>query len=129
MNTAILRGFVTREPFIAEGKTKTAMFTLACQDREMPKDSQGNFHTDFIKVVCFNYKGLATVVSKYVEKGTELIIEGKISSNSYQRTNEDGFEETVYTTEVVANSLEFVSRARKSNASEETTSNKGKKSE
>jgi len=122
MNSVILRGFVANKPFVSG---KAAMFTLAVQDRTMPKDADGNYHTDFIKVVSFAQT--ATLVSKYVEVGTELLISGKLSSGSYDKTNESGEVTKVYTTEVTCQNLEFVSRSKRSDSSEDTGTSKSKK--
>ena len=45
----------------------------------------------------------AEVIEKYVQKGTKIVVSGRIQTGSYK--NKD--DKTVYTTDVVVNSIEF----------------------
>lgn len=58
--------------------------------------------TDFINVVVWNKQ--AENLVKYVKKGNQIAIEGRIQTRSYD--NEEG--KKVYVTEVLANHVEFI---------------------
>jgi single-strand DNA-binding protein len=62
-----------------------ATFTLATADRQ--KDSQGNWSdkTEWHNLVAFNRR--AEDVRDYVKKGTQLFIEGKIQTRSWDDRN------------------------------------------
>lgn len=103
MNSVELIGRLTRDPDIkckSDG-TAVASFILAV-DRDGKKDIDGKKLADFIRVVTFGSQ--AETVEKYIKKGRWLAIQGRIQTGSYTDRND----ETVYTTDVVANRVEFV---------------------
>lgn len=108
MNNVILIGRLTKEPEITYTKDNLAVarFTLAV-DR-MKKDE-----TDFIRIVTFGKQ--AENCKKYLDKGKQVAIQGAIRTGSYQ--NKDG--KTVYTTEILANNVQFLSSGRKEKKEEE----------
>ena len=75
-----------------------ANFTLAIK-REMKEDE-----TDFLS--CVAYGNLADLISKYLDKGSRVLIEGRIQTGSYE--NKDG--KKVYTTNIVVDKVEFLSK-------------------
>ncbi len=100
MNKTILCGRLTKDPDIyANGDSKTAKYTIAV-DRAYKKE--GSQDSDFISCVVFG-KG-ADFAEKYLQKGTKILIEGRIQTGSY--TNKEG--QKVYTTDVVVDRHEFV---------------------
>lgn len=103
MNNVILMGRLTRNPEVrvsqgAEPMT-IARFTLAVDRKYAKKDSEDK--TDFISIVVFGKK--AEFTEKYLKQGTKVVVEGRIQTGSY--TNKDG--NKVYTTDVVAEDIEF----------------------
>ena len=105
MNKAMLVGRLTRDPNVRYSQGESAMciarFTLAV-DRRRTKNQDPNAQTaDFISCVAFGKTG--EFVEKYAKKGTKFDIVGRIQTGSYQ--NKDG--QTVYTTEVVVEEIEF----------------------
>ena len=103
MNKTFLHGHVGKDPevkTIDSGK-KVAKFTFATS--ESYKDSQGERKetTSWHSIVMWDK--LAELCEKYVKKGSELILEGKISYRDY--TDKEGVKK--YFTEIVCNSLEF----------------------
>ena len=103
MNKVILMGRLTREPDVRYSTTGAeqlaiARYTLAI-DRRYQKDSQNN--ADFIRCVTFGKS--AEFAEKYFHQGTKIVVEGRIQTGSY--TNKDG--QRVYTTDVVAENVEF----------------------
>ena len=104
MNKVILMGRLTRDPEVrysqGEQSTAIARYTLAV-DRRFRRD--GDTQTaDFINCVAFGRQG--EFAEKYLRKGIKIAITGRIQTGSY--TNKDGA--TVYTTDVVADRVEFL---------------------
>lgn len=99
MNQAILMGRLTKDVSVnGDGDHKVAKFTLAV-DRRFKKEGQPE--TDFIS--CAAFSKLADFSEKYLKKGTKVVLSGRIQTGSYK--NKDG--QTVYTTDVIAESIEF----------------------
>ena len=100
MNRVILCGRLTKDPTVSQnGEMITAKYSLAV-DRVGAKD--GGQTADFINCVAFGKNG--EFASKYLHKGTKILIEGHIVTGSY--TNKDN--QKVYTTEVAIDKHEFV---------------------
>lgn len=76
-----------------------ARFTLAVDRRFKAEGSDQK--ADFINCVAFGKT--ADFASKYLKKGTKIVVVGRIQTGSY--TNKDG--QKVYTTDVVAEEIEF----------------------
>ena len=102
MNKVILMGRLTRDPDVrysqGEQASAVARFTLAV-DRRFKRD--GEQTADFISCVAFGKTG--EFLERYCHQGTKLVIEGRIQTGSY--TNKEG--NKVYTTDVVAENVEF----------------------
>jgi single-strand DNA-binding protein len=83
VNKAILLGNVGKDPEIrsTNGGSLVASFSLATADRQ--KDGQGNWQdkTEWHNLVAFNRT--AEIVRDYVKKGSQLLIEGKIQTRSW----------------------------------------------
>lgn len=104
MNKVILMGRLTRDPEVrySQGETPLAVarFSLAV-DRRFNRNNGDQQTADFINCVAFGKQG--EFVEKYLHKGTKIALTGRIQTGSY--TNKDG--QKVYTTDVVAEELEF----------------------
>ena len=101
MNRVELIGRITRDPELryTSSNIATTRFTLAVN---RPFQGQnGEQGTDFINVVVWRKQ--AENVSKYVSKGSLVAVEGRIQTGSYEK---DG--QRVYTTDVVADSVQFL---------------------
>ena len=101
-NKAFLLGHVGKDPEIrstASGIT-VASFSLATADRQ--KDSHGNWEdkTEWHSLVAF--QRTAEIVRDYVKKGTQLFIEGKIQTRSWDDKTSG---EKKYKTEILCNEL------------------------
>src|SRR5579862_9896925 len=83
VNKVILLGNVGKDPEIRStgGGTAVANFTLATSDRF--QDSQGNWQdrTEWHNLVAFNRT--AEIIRDYVRKGSQLLIEGKIQTRTW----------------------------------------------
>lgn len=101
MNSVQLVGRLTRDPDVkySDGGSTVARFTLAV-DRRFKRE--GGDSADFISCVAFGKT--AEFLEKWFRKGQRLGLTGRIQTGSY--TNQDG--NKVYTTDVVAENMEFV---------------------
>ena len=102
MNKAILMGRLTRNPDIrytqGEKPVCIARYTLAV-DRRFKRD--GEQEADFISCVAFGRQ--AEFAEKYLQKGTKIVVSGRIQTGSY--TNREGAR--VYTTDIVVEEQDF----------------------
>ena len=108
MNSVSLIGRLTRDPdvrYSSGSQTAVARFTVAVDREYQPKD--GEKQADYISIVCFGKT--AELVEKYIGKGRLVGITGRIQTGSYEK---DG--RKVYTTDVVADRVQFLDRAGQS---------------
>ena len=112
MNRVILMGRLTRDAEIrysqGESSTAIARFSLAV-DRRFRRDNDEQT-ADFINCVAFGRT--AEFLERFGRKGTKFVLEGRIQTGSY--TNKDG--QRVYTTDVVAENVEFAESKNNSSA-------------
>lgn len=102
MNNVVLIGRLTRDPevrYTSETQMAVARFSVAI-NRSVR--SGGEKQTDFPNVVVFGKQ--AENCERFLGKGRLVGIQGRIQTGRY--TNKNG--DTVYTTEVVANNVEFL---------------------
>lgn len=109
MNKTFLSGRLTRDPEQRQTQAGQAVasFTLAVdkklsRDKKQEAESQGKPTADFIKVTAWGMT--ADMAIRYLSKGSQCIVEGRIQTGSYK--DKDG--KTVYTTDVIADSIEFI---------------------
>jgi single-strand DNA-binding protein len=102
VNKVFLLGNVGKDPEIRStaGGMTVASFSLATADRA--KDAQGNWadKTEWHNIVCF--QRTAEVVRDYVKKGSQILIEGKIQTRSW---DDKASGEKKYKTEILCNEL------------------------
>ena len=107
VNKVFLLGNVGKDPEIraTAGGMTIASFTLATADRR--KDAQGNWQdsTEWHNLVAF--QRTAEIVRDYVKKGTQLFIEGKIQTRSWD-DKESGAKK--YKTEILVNELTLLGK-------------------
>lgn len=100
MNNVVLIGRLTKDPeirYIPESQNAVASFTLAV-DRPFAKDKQA----DFIRITVFGKQ--AENCERFLTKGKLAGVQGRLQTGSYK--NKEGA--TVYTTDVVADRVEFL---------------------
>lgn len=118
MNKCEIVGRMTRDPETsntASGNVATR-FSIAVNRRF--KNANGNYDADFINCIAFGKT--AEFISKYFSKGMAIGLVGRIQTGSY--TNKDG--KKVYTTDVVAEEVEFVdSKSSNSNSDNSESAN------
>jgi len=105
VNKVILVGNVGRDPEVRylERNVAVANFTLATTERgyTMQNGTQVPERTEWHNIVA--WRGLAELAGKYIRKGRQLYIEGKIQSRSWEK---DGIKR--YTTEIYAESIQLL---------------------
>lgn len=89
------------------GPRKCATFSLATTERY--KDRSGNIvnNTEWHNIVSWNH---AELCEKYVQKGTQLYVEGKLRTRSW----EDKSGNKRYVTEIMADSLQLLGKKENS---------------
>lgn len=101
LNRALLVGRLTRDPELrrtGSGKAVTS-FNLAVE-RNFKSDYQD---ADFINCVCWGK--IAENTERYCSKGSLVSVDGRIQTRNYE--NNQG--QKVYVTEVIADSVQFIS--------------------
>lgn len=114
INKIILIGNLGKDPDIKtlQNDNKVANFSIAIY--ETYKDKSGEKQTSTEWVNCVVWGKLASVVEKYLKKGSKVYIEGKLKTDSYEK---DG--QTRYSTKVNVFSLEMLGgKTDKSNNSQ-----------
>lgn len=106
VNKVILIGNAGKDPEVRylENGTPKCSFSLATSETYTNKNGEKVTNTEWHNIVI--WRGLAEVAQKYVKKGTQVYIEGKIKSRSYD--DKDGVKK--YITEIVADSMQLLGR-------------------
>ena len=105
VNKVILLGRLGKDPDVRYTSNQKEVVTFSLATNERRKDAaSGDWvdNTEWHRVVAFGR--LAEVCSKYVKKGKELYVEGALRTNKWQ--DKEGRDR--YTTEVIANNIQFV---------------------
>ena len=104
VNKVILVGNLGKDPEVRhlEGGVSVAHFTLATN--EYYKDKQGNRveRTEWHNISA--WRGLADMADKFLKKGQQVYIEGKLRTRQYQ----DKDQQTRYITEIIADEISML---------------------
>ena len=109
LNKAMLIGNVGRDPEVRyldgnNGQAKVATFTLATTERYRDRNGETRENTEWHNIVA--WRSTADVVEKYVKKGTQVYIEGRIRTRSW----DDQTGNKRYTTEIIADTLQLLGK-------------------
>ncbi len=113
VNKVILVGNVGKDPetrYIDES-TAITKFPLATSETYKNRNGERVSNTEWHNIVL--WRGLAQVAEKYVKKGTQIYLEGRIKTRSY----DDADGNRKYITEIVGDQLQMLGR-RPDDASE-----------
>lgn len=116
MNKVILMGRLTRDPEIrvTQSGMAVARMTIAV-NRRTGKDKEQA--ADFISLIAWDK--VAGIAEKYLAKGRQILVEGRIQTGSYEKN-----EQKHYTTDVVCERIEFAdSRQQNTNSATPPTDN------
>lgn len=120
LNKVMLIGNVGRDPEIRylEGNgqngqgTKVATFTLATSERYRDRSGETRENTEWHNIVAWRQS--ADVCEKFVKKGTQLYIEGKLRTRNF--TDASGAKR--YVTEITVDTLQLLGRRDENPASQ-----------
>ena len=104
LNKVILIGRLGRDPetrFMANGEA-VCNFSVATSESWKDQNGQRQESTEWHNVTM--YRKLAEIAGKYLTKGSQVYLEGKIQSRKYQ--GKDGIERTAY--EIIANEMKML---------------------
>ena len=102
MNKVFLVGRLTRDPELRY--TSSNLATMRCSiavDRQFAREGEER-GADFINIVAFGNR--AETMGKYLTKGSQIAVDGRIQTGSYDGA--DG--KKVYTTDVVVENFQFL---------------------
>jgi len=107
INKAILVGNVGKDPEVRylDKNVAVANFTLATTERgyTMQNGTQVPDRTEWHNIVA--WRGLAELAEKHIRKGSQLYIEGKIQTRSWEK---EGIKR--YTTEIYAETIQLLGK-------------------
>ena len=105
----MLIGNVGKDPEVryldgTSGSAKVATFTLATTERYRDRNGETRENTEWHNIVA--WRGNADVVERFVKKGTQLYIEGRIRTRSW----DDQTGNKRYTTEIMVDNLQLLGK-------------------
>ena len=105
-NKVILIGNVGKDPEVRHLETGIAVasFTLATRERYKNRNGELQDQTEWHNIVC--WRNLAELSEKYIKKGAQIFVEGKIRTRSW--ADQTGAKR--YTTEIVADNIRLLDR-------------------
>ena len=109
LNKVMLIGNVGRDPEVRyldgnSGNAKVATFTLATTERYRDRNGETRENTEWHNIVA--WRGNADVAERFVRKGTQLFIEGRIRTRSW----DDQTGNKRYTTEIIVDNLQLLGK-------------------
>jgi len=121
VNKVILIGNVGKDPETRhlEGGNTVSKFPLATSENYKNKDGEKITNTEWHNIVL--WRGLAEIAEKYVKKGSQLYIEGRIRTRTY--TDQEG--NTKYITEIIGDSMQMLTRKSDGPSADQTSPSSG----
>ena len=109
LNKVMLIGNVGRDPEVRyldgnSGNAKVATFTLATTERYRDRNGETRENTEWHNIVA--WRGNADVAERFIRKGTQLYIEGRIRTRSWDDQNGN----KRYTTEIIVDNLQLLGK-------------------
>ena|SRR5690625_2842460 len=102
LNRVVIVGRLTRDPDLRYTPNGVAVANFTVAANRPFTNQQGNREADFIN--CVVWRKPAENLANYMKKGNLIGVDGRLQSRSYE--GQDG--KTVYVTEVVADSVQFL---------------------
>jgi len=111
VNKVILVGNLGKDPELRYTPSGVAVATFSLATSERYKDKNGEWvdKTEWHNIVA--WRQLAEICGKYLHKGKQIYLEGKLQTRSYD--DRDGNKR--YTTEIVADQMQMLGRAGEEN--------------
>ncbi len=106
VNKVILVGHVGQDPEVRYLDNNTPVCTIRMATSDVYKNKNGErvTNTEWHNVVL--WRGLAEIAEKYVKKGSQIYIEGKLRTRSW----DDKDKNKRYTTEIVADVMQLLGK-------------------
>ena len=106
LNKVLLIGNVGRDPEIRhlEGGASVASFSLATTERFKDRSGETREITEWHNIVA--WRQLADLASRFIKKGSQIYVEGRIRSRSWDDANG----QKRYITEILADSIQLLGR-------------------
>jgi len=106
INKVILIGNLGKDPEVRtlENGTKVANFSVATSESYKNKEGERVTQTEWHNIVL--WRGLAEIAEKYLQTGSQVYIEGKIKTRSW----EDGGGNKKYITEIIGDNIVMLSK-------------------
>jgi single-strand DNA-binding protein len=115
VNKAILVGNVGKDPEVRylDSGVAVATITLATSERgyTLANGTQVPERTEWHNIIA--WRGLAEIAEKYIKKGSQIYVEGKITTRKWEK---EGV--TRYSTEIVAENIELLGRRQDGSGAE-----------
>ena len=102
VNRVVLVGRLTKDPELRYSSSNIPMLYFSVAVNRTFTDQNGQKQTDFINCVAFRKQ--AENMARFLGCGSQIAVEGRIQTRNFQ--GKDG--NTVYVTEVVAESVQFL---------------------
>ena len=104
VNKVIILGRVGKDVEVKEvGGVKCAAFTIATSERFKDKNGEVKENTDWHSIVA--WRATADICERFVRKGEQVYIEGKIKYRSWENNGEKR-----YATDIVADKVELLGK-------------------
>jgi len=102
-NRVIVMGNLGRDPEVryTPGGKAVCNFSIAINENWKDKEGQKQERTEWVRIVVWDK--LAELCGEYLAKGRQALIEGRMQTREWEK---DGVKQ--YTTEVVANTVQFL---------------------
>ena len=102
INKVIIVGRLGKEPELKDvGQSQVCKFSVATSEKWTDKNGQKQERTEWHNIVVWGK--LADICGTYLKKGSEVYIEGKLQTESYEK---DG--QKKYITNIVAATVQFI---------------------
>lgn len=114
LNKAIIIGHVGQDPEIryvgqaGDTSNKVATFRLATTEKYRDRNGEVKENTEWHSIVA--WRSNADIIEKYVKKGQQLFVEGRLKTRSWQ--DQSGV--TKYQTDIIVDRIEMLGRPKDS---------------
>jgi single-strand DNA-binding protein len=107
VNKAIIVGNLGKDPELRYTPSGDAVctFSVATSERYKDKSGQQQEKTEWHNIVV--WRKLAEICGQYLHKGSQVYLEGKITSRSYEKKDGGG---TAYISEIVCDQMKMLDR-------------------
>ena len=102
MNRVVMIGRTTANVELKQTTSGTSVAEFSIAVNRTFKNANGERESDFFN--CIAFSKLAETISRYVKKGDQIGIEGRLQTRNY--TNREG--KKVYVTEIIVENVEFL---------------------